>query len=72
MLLYIAGHTHPDITYAVHCAARYMFCPKLVHEQALKQIGHYLKATGDNGLIMKTSEKRLKIESFLDDNSAGM
>ncbi|KAL7460137.1 hypothetical protein ACHAXS_000603, partial [Conticribra weissflogii] len=28
-----------------------MFCPKLVHEQALKQIGRYLKATADKGLI---------------------
>ncbi|KAL7460116.1 hypothetical protein ACHAXS_000583, partial [Conticribra weissflogii] len=34
MLLYLAGHTCPDITY-VNCAERYMFCPKLVHKQAL-------------------------------------
>ncbi len=72
MLLYLAGHTRPDITYAVNCAARYMFCPKLVHEQALKQIGHYLKATADKGLIMKPSEKLLKIDSFPDTDFAGM
>ncbi|KAL7449129.1 hypothetical protein ACHAXS_000188, partial [Conticribra weissflogii] len=47
MFLYLAGHKHPDITYSVNCAARYMFCPKLVYKQALKQIGHYLKATAD-------------------------
>ncbi|KAL7462916.1 hypothetical protein ACHAXS_003296 [Conticribra weissflogii] len=35
MLLYLAGHMHPDINYAVNCAARYIFCPKLVHEHAL-------------------------------------
>ncbi len=49
MLLYLAGHMHPDITYAVNCAARYMFCPKFMIEQALNQIGCYLKATADKG-----------------------
>ncbi len=28
MLLYLSGHTHPDITFAVNCCACYMFCPK--------------------------------------------
>ncbi len=27
--------THPDIYYAVIFAARYMFCPNIVHEHAL-------------------------------------
>ncbi len=36
MLLYLPGHTHPDITYAVNCTAWYMFCPKKSHEEALK------------------------------------
>ena len=26
MLLYLSGHSRPDITYSVNCAARYMFC----------------------------------------------
>ncbi len=34
MLLYLAGYTHPDITYAVNCPTRYMFCPKFVHKHA--------------------------------------
>ncbi len=38
MLLYLSGHTCPDIAYAVNCAARYMFCPKKSHEEALKHI----------------------------------
>jgi len=36
MLLYLSGHTRPDITFAVNCCARYMFCPKHLHELALK------------------------------------
>ncbi len=42
-----------------------------MHKQALKQIGRYLKATADKGLIMKPSEKLLKIDSFLDTDFAG-
>ncbi len=49
-----------------------MFCPKLVHKQALKQIGRYLKATANKGLIIKPSEKLLKIDSFPDANFSGM
>ncbi len=37
-----------------------------VHEHTLKSIGCYLKATFDEGLIMKPSEKLLKIDSFSD------
>jgi hypothetical protein len=35
MLLYLSGHTCPDIAYAVNCAAWYMFCPKKSHEETL-------------------------------------
>ncbi len=36
MLLYLSGHTCPDITYAVNCCAWYMFAPRHSHEVALK------------------------------------
>ncbi len=49
-----------------------MHCPKLVHKHALKQIGCYLKATADKGLIVKPSQKLLKIDSIPDANFAGM
>ncbi len=72
MLLYLSGHTHPDIAYAVNCAAWYMFCPKKSHEEALKQIGRYLKATRKLGLIINPSSGVLKIDACPDANFAGM
>ncbi len=66
MLLYLAGHSCTDITCAVNCAERYIFCKKLVHQHALKRIGRYQKATSDKGLIIKLSEKLSKIDSFPD------
>jgi len=71
MLLYLAGHSRPDITYAVNCAARYMFCPKHSHELALKRIGRYLKATRNHGLVLNPS-KELKIDDYPDADFAGM
>ena len=71
MLLYLAGHTRPDIAYAVNCCARYMFAPRLVHEQALKRIGRYLKATRDKGLILNPSGE-LKVDAYPDADFAGL
>jgi hypothetical protein len=71
MLLCLAGHTRPDIAYAVNCCARYMFCPKRSHELALKRIGRYLKATQDRGLVLNPS-KVLKIDCYPDADCAGM
>jgi hypothetical protein len=66
MLLYLSGHTCPDIAYAVNCAAWYMFYPKKSHEEALKRIGRYLKATRNSGLIINPSSGVLKIDAYLD------
>ena len=71
MLLYLSGHTRPDIAYAVNCCARYMFCPCKSHEIALKRIGRYLKATRDKGLILDPC-KELRIDSYPDADFAGM
>jgi hypothetical protein len=38
MLLYLLGHIHPNIAYAVNCCARYMFFPRHFHELALEGI----------------------------------
>ncbi len=50
----------------------YMIFPKLVHHHTLKQIGCYLKTTSFEGLIMKPSEKLLKIISYPDINFPGL
>jgi hypothetical protein len=71
MLLYLAGHSRPDIAYAVNCCARYMFNPKLSHEKAVKRIGRYLKATREKGMILKPSGT-LKIDSYPDADFAGL
>jgi hypothetical protein len=72
MLLYLSGHTRPDIAYAVNCAARYMFCPKKSHEEALKRIGRYLKATSTRGLVINPTSDVLKIDAYPDADFAGM
>ena len=72
MLLYLAGHSRPDIAYAVNCAARYMFCPKRSHKEALKRIGWYLKATRDRGLVLNPTGDILKIDAYPDADFVGL
>jgi hypothetical protein len=72
ILLYLSGHTRPDITFAVNCCARYMFCPKHSHELALKQIGHYLKQNPDRGMVMNPSSNVCKIDAYPDADFASM
>ncbi|KAL7482891.1 hypothetical protein ACHAW6_008542, partial [Cyclotella cf. meneghiniana] len=55
MLLYLSGHSRPDIAFAVHQFARYTFKPTRQHELSLVRIGRYLKGTMDKGLIMSLS-----------------
>ena len=71
MLLYLSGHSRPDIAYAVNCCARYMFNSRLSHEKALKRIGRYLKATRDRGLVMKPTGE-LKVDAYPDADFAGL
>jgi hypothetical protein len=52
MLLYLSGHSRPDIAFAVHQCARYTFNPTRRHELALIRIGRYLKGIMDKGLIL--------------------
>ncbi|KAL7475509.1 LOW QUALITY PROTEIN: hypothetical protein ACHAW6_001424 [Cyclotella cf. meneghiniana] len=44
MLLYLSGHSRPDIAYTVNCFLGYMFDLHLSHKKALKQIGSCIKS----------------------------
>ncbi len=72
MLLNLSGHTCPDITFAINCCARYMFCPKHLHELALKRIGCYLKQTSNRGMVMNPSSNVCKIDAYPDADFVGM
>ena len=71
MMLYLSGHSRPDIAYAINCVACYMFCARHSHELTLKRIGRYLKATQSRGLILNPSSN-LKIDYYPDVDFAGM
>ena len=71
MLLYLSGHTLSDITYAVNCCARYIFCPKHSHELALKGIRKYLKNTSSRGMVINPT-RELTIDAYPDADFAGM
>jgi hypothetical protein len=49
-----------------------MFCPKHLHELALKCIGCYLKQTSDHGMVMKSSCNVCNIDAYPDADFAGM
>ena len=71
MIFYLAGHTRPDIEYAVHQCGRYSHCPRAIHETALKRIDRYLIRTKDKGLNFIPDEN-LKLECYVDSDFAGL
>ena len=71
MLLYLCGHTRPDLTYSVSQVARFMFAPNLLHEDAIKRIGRYLVGTWDKGMILKPTTL-LNINAYPDADFAGL
>ena len=72
ILLYLAGSTRPDISYAVHQCARFSHQPRASHEVGVKHIVKYLKGTRDQGLIMKPKKDNLKLDLFADADFAGL
>ena len=72
MLLYVSGHSHPELSYSVNCAARYMFSPKRSHEIALKRIGRYLKTVRGRGMVLNPTSDTLKVDCYPDADFAGM
>ena len=71
MLLYLAGNTRPDLSYAVHQAARFSHDPKKEHGEAVKRIGRYIKGTADQGIHLKAGAK-LTLDAYADASFAGL
>ena len=71
MMMYLASNSRPDIAFAVHQCARFAHAPKRSHEQALKRIARYLKATRDKGMILRPTED-LTLDLYADADFAGL
>ena len=65
-MIYLPGRTRADISFAVNCCARYIFCLNYLHEEYLKKIGPYLKLTRDHELILNTNKEIFNIDSYSD------
>ena len=57
MLMFLSANTRPDISFAVHQAARFSHSPKHSHGVAVKRILRYLKETSDKGMEMTPTEE---------------
>jgi hypothetical protein len=67
---YLEKCTRPDISCAVHQAARFVTNTKEEHGKAVKWIGRYLKGTKDLGMIYKPNLKK-GLEVYVDASFAG-
>ena len=72
MMLYLAGSTKPDISYAVHQCARFSHSPKQSHEIGVKHIARYLKGTQTKGIIMTPDSTNMRIDMYADADFAGL
>jgi hypothetical protein len=71
MLLYLSGHTRPDLAYSVSQVGRFMFNAKRSHEISIKQIGYYLIGTKDKRMIIKPTAT-IGIDAYPDADFAGL
>ena len=72
IILYLSGHTCPDIAFSVNCCARCIYFSKYSHEEYLKQNGRYLKLTCDRGLILNPNRELFNIDIYPDAYFSGM
>ncbi|KAI3735382.1 hypothetical protein L6452_14878 [Arctium lappa] len=56
-LMFLAGHTRPDIAFSLNLLARYSPCPTKRHWNGIKQIFRYLQGTKDLGLYFANPSK---------------
>ncbi len=71
MLLYLTGHSRPDVQQAVHQCARFTHNPRASHEEAVKHICRYLKGTRDKGLVFRI-DGDLTLDCYVDADFAGL
>jgi hypothetical protein len=70
MMNYLSGSTRPDISMAVHQAARFSNCPMLTHEKGVMRISRYLIATRDRGIVFRPDMMK-GLELYVDADFAG-
>ena len=72
MMLYLAGGTRPDISYAVNQCARFSHGPKRSHEIGVKHIARYLKRTQKKGIIMTPNSNKMRIDVYANADFSGL
>ena len=72
VILYVSGHTCPDVDLAVIICARYTFIPKLSHKLALNILVNYLKQTKDQGSVLNPNYGVCKVYAYPDDYFDGV
>ena len=72
MLLYLSGHTHPDVYFAMNIFPQYIFSTKRSHEFPLKIFSHYLNQTNDFGLVLDPNADVFKVDTYPYSYSSGM
>ena len=72
MLLYLKGHSRPDIGLSVSQCCRFTHNTKRSHEKALERIGQYLKGTLDKGLVLRPTPESIHIDAYVDSDFAGL
>eukprot|EP00978_Attheya_sp_CCMP212_P035308 scaffold152839_cov109-Attheya_sp.AAC.1 len=69
-LNFLEKSTRPDLAYSVHQCARFSSDPKASHAQAVKQIGRYLMANRDKGIILQP-DANMGLEDWVDADFCG-
>ena len=71
MMMYLATNSRPNIACAVHQCARFTYCPRHSHKEAVKRIVRYLSGTAEKGLIFKPTGK-FNVYCYVDADFAGL
>jgi hypothetical protein len=60
-LNFIASSCRPELSCAVHQAARFSQDPRVNHTEAVKRIARYLKETVNEGIIFRPTDHKFKV-----------